>query len=154
VPREAVRHSGVPKDEVAMNEWESSEAVRERRSAHRFEARHVARLQFVTPLSDLRGADGAGLWPTLVCQTRDLSESGAALLVPAVREGDENFFGLEGPVRVTLSLPHGAVSANAVAVRYERGGARAGGFLVCVEVAETDVEAARRWASYIRSCTP
>lgn len=126
----------------------------ERRSASRFEARHVARLQFVTPLSDPSWADAAGLWPTLVCRTRDVSESGVALLVPAVREGDENFFGVEGPVRVTLALPRGAVSANATAVRYERGRAGAGEFLVCVEITETDAGAAESWASHIRSCAP
>lgn len=132
----------------------SSGGAWERRSARRFEARHVARLQFVTPLSEPCGIDGAGLWPTLVCRTRDVSESGVALLVPAVREGDENFFGVEGPVRVTLALPRGAVSANANAVRYERGRDGAGEFLVCVEITETDAGATEHWASHIRSCAP
>lgn len=130
----------------------SSGAPRERRSARRFEARHVARLQFVTPLSDSCGVDGADLWPSLVCRTRDVSESGVALLVPAVREGDENFYGVEGPVMVTLALPRAAVSANAIAVRYERGRAGVKEFLVCVRITETDAGAAERWASHMRSC--
>jgi hypothetical protein len=137
-----------------MDEAVASELVRERRSARRFEARHVARLQFVTHLSDLRGVEGAGLWPTIICQTRDVSEGGLGLLVPALREDDENFFGVKGPVLVTLALPTGAVSARAVAVRYERGRAGAGEFLVCVEITETEGAAAESWASHIRCCAP
>jgi hypothetical protein len=137
-----------------MNEGETDRTKRERRAARRFEARHVARLQFVTGLADLLGVEGGGLWPTIICQTRDLSERGLALLVPALREDDENFFGVKGPVRVTLALPTGAVSASALAVRYDRGGAGAGEFLICVEINETEGAAAERWASHIRCCAP
>lgn len=135
-----------------MNEGETSIRAGERRAARRFEARLLARLQFVTPLADLRGADRAGLWPTLICQTRDVSERGLGLLVPALREDDENFFGVKGPVQVTLALPTGAVSARAVAVRFERGPAGAGEFLVCVELTETGGAAAERWVSHVRRC--
>jgi hypothetical protein len=82
----------------------------------------VACLQFVKRLSDEHGVDGAGRWPTIICQTRGVSVSGLGLLVPAMREDDENFFGMKGPVLVTLALPTGAVSARAVAVRYARRG--------------------------------
>jgi hypothetical protein len=114
----------------------------------------MARLQFVTRLSDVHEVDDAGLWPTIICRTRDVSESGLGLLVPALREDDENFFGVKGPVLVTLALPKGAVSARAVAVRYERGHAGAGEFLVCVEITETEGAAAESWASHIRRCAP
>ena len=83
----------------------------ERRAARRFGARHAARLQFITTLADARGFGGAELWPTLICQTRDISSSGPALHVPALREGDDHFFGGEGPVHVTLGLPTGSVEA-------------------------------------------
>lgn len=134
-----------------MNEDGAGGTAQERRSARRFEARHVARLQFVTPLTGLRGVEGAALWPTLICRTRDVSASGLSLLVPALREDDENFFGVEGPVRVTLGLPTGAVEAGAVAVRYERGGGGPEEFLICLEITEMEDAAAERWASQLRS---
>ena len=31
------------------------------------------------------------------------------MLVPALREGDENFFGVDGSLRVTLGLPTGDI---------------------------------------------
>ena len=135
-----------------MNERGTSIRGRERRAARRFEARLLARLQFVTPLAGLLGVEGAGLWPTIICQTRDVSERGLGLLVPALRADDENFFGVKGPVQVTLALPTGAVSAKAVAVRFERGHAGAVEFLVCVEITETEGAAAERWVSHVRRC--
>lgn len=124
----------------------------ERRAARRFGARHAARLQFVTTLADARGFGGAELWPTLICQTRDISSSGLALHVPALREGDDHFFGVEGPVRVTLGLPIGAVEAWAVAARYEwdiNGEPR--GFLVCVKLTDMDGGSAGRLNVHLRS---
>lgn len=135
-----------------MNEGVTRSRGQERRAARRYKARHVARLQFVTLLADLREVDGTGLWPTIICQTLDVSERGLTLLVPALREDDDNFFGVKGPVLVTLALPAGAVSVKATAVRYERGGAGAGEFLVCVEVTETEGATAERWVSHVRRC--
>jgi hypothetical protein len=130
--------------------------VPERRDAPRYEARHAARLRFVTLLADAGGGDGPGLWPTLICQTRDVSESGAALLVPVVRNGDEDFFGVEGPVRVTLGLPTGALEAGAVAVRYERAGVGAWSdeFLICVKFTDMDGAATKRLRAHIRAGAP
>lgn len=122
----------------------------ERRQAPRSEARHAARLRFVTPLSGVVVGDEAGPWPTLICQTRDVSESGVALLVPALREGDENFFGVDGPVRVTLGLPTGALELEGVAIRYERGpGAGQREFVLCVRIFE-DEGGAENWRAHIR----
>ena len=138
-----------------MSERGASSGESERRAARRFEARHVARLRFVTPLSDVRGGDFGGLWPTLICQTRDVSERGLALLVPALREDDENFFGVEGRVRVTVSLPTGVLEVGGVTARYERGsGPGPGSFLICVEVTEQDDPAAASWATYFRGRMP
>lgn len=126
----------------------------ERRQAPRSEARHAARLRFVTPLSGVRAGAEAGLWPTLICQTRDVSESGLALLVPALREGDEAFFGVDGPVRVTLGLPTGVVEVRGMAVRFERGpGAGRREFVVCVRIAEDD-GGAENWRTHVRSRAP
>jgi len=123
-----------------MNEWGVGVVWHERRSARRFEARHVALLQFVTPLSGLRGVDGAKLRPIIICQTQDISESVMALLVPALREGDENFCGVKAPVLVTLVLPSGVVRVRAVTERLARGepGVPGGGFLVCVKLTGMD----------------
>jgi hypothetical protein len=79
---------------------------------------------------------------------------GSGCSCPPWREDGENFFGVRGPVVVTLALPTGAVSARAVAVRYERGRAGAGGLLARVETTEAEGAAAESRASHIRCCAP
>ena len=80
----------------------------------------MARLQFVTSVSGLPGVDGAVLWPTIVCQTRGISESGLALLVHPPREVDRNIFGVKCTVRTTVGLPTGVVVMRTVTERYAR----------------------------------
>ena len=74
--------------------------------------------------------------------------------MPALRDGDDNFFGVEGRVRVTVSLPTGALEVGGVTARYERGGSSGpGSFLICVEVKDGDDPAAAAWATFFRGHT-
>ena len=52
--------------------------------------------------------------------TLDISASGLALIVPAIRIGDHYLAGETRSLTVTLELPVGAVEMQATPVRYER----------------------------------
>lgn len=124
----------------------------ERRAVRRYKAEHAARLQFVTGIAGAAEYPDDELWPNLICRTRDVSEGGLGLVVPALREGDETFFGIEGPVRVTPGLPTGALEARGVAARYAKeGGEGRGEFLVCVRITGMDVPDAGRFRAYLCS---
>ncbi|MDQ3920532.1 MAG: PilZ domain-containing protein [Acidobacteriota bacterium] len=127
--------------------------VPERRATHRYRAEHAARLQFVTGVAGAPGDAAADLWPSLICRTCDVSEAGLGLVVPAVREGDDGFYGLEWPVRVTLGLPTGAVEARGVTARYSRDGGDTGreGFVVGLRITEMGDGDAGRLRDYIRN---
>lgn len=123
----------------------------ERRASRRVGAEHAARIQFVTRIGGATALSREELWPTLICRTRDVSEEGVRLDVPVLREGDNCFFGVEGPVRVTLGLPTGAVEARGVTVRYAKveGGGR--GFLVGVRITHIDGASADSLRAYLRA---
>jgi len=66
-----------------------------------------------------------------------MSETGLSLFVPVVREGDDDLFGVEAPVRMILGLPSGVVEARGITARYSRDeeGER-GALLVGVRITE------------------
>ena len=80
----------------------------ERRRSRRFHAQLPARLDAVLVYSDGRAGDAAGgNLLRLSCRTRDLSETGLALVVPAARL-DERFLPRESCLMlVLLELPGG-----------------------------------------------
>ena len=90
----------------------------ERRGAVRHTTQRAARLQFASGPSAAKSAAEAPQ-PTLISHTRDISETGLALIVPCVRSTDGDFYGAEGRLLITLSLPTGIVELQAIAARYE-----------------------------------
>lgn len=136
---------------MKVNERQDEGRQPERRASRRVGAEHAARLQFATHISGAPESSREELWPTLICRTRDVSEGGLGLDVPGLREGDNCFFGVEGPVRVTLGLPTGAVEARGVTVRYV--GAKSSdpgrGFFVGVRVTDVDGDGADRLRAYL-----
>ena len=134
-----------------MNEGEDEMRRPERRASGRVVAEHAARIQFVTRIGGASGLSHEELWPTLICRTRDVSEDGVRLDVPVLREGDTSFYGVEGPVRVTLGLPTGAVEARGVTVRYAKteGGGR--GFFLGVRITDIDGASAESLRAYLRA---
>ena len=79
-----------------------------------------ARLSFRLSLSDPRvGSNGARRLPALDGYTLDVSSTGLALIVPAIRIGEHYLAGADRKLYVKLELPSGPVEMKVVTVRYE-----------------------------------
>lgn len=86
----------------------------------RHSKRVQTRLSFTLSLSDPRvGTNGARRLPALNGYTLDVSRTGLALIVPAIRIGEHYLAGDERKLYVKLELPSGPVEMKVVAVRYE-----------------------------------
>jgi len=78
------------------------------------------RLSFTLSLADPRvGANGSRRLPTLDGYTLDVSITGLALIVPAIRIGEHYLAGADRTLHVELELPGGPVEMKVVTVRYE-----------------------------------
>jgi len=79
-----------------------------------------ARLEFTLSLSDPRAnTNGSRRLPTLKGHTFDVSTSGLALIVPAIRIGEHYLAGAERKLYLKLELPSGPVEMKLASVRYE-----------------------------------
>ena len=79
-----------------------------------------ARLNFTLSLSDPRvGSNGSRRLPTLDGHTLDISMTGLALIVPAIRVGEHYLAGSDRRVFLKLELPAGPVEMKLATVRYE-----------------------------------
>jgi hypothetical protein len=78
------------------------------------------RLSFNLSLSDPRvRSNGSRPLPALDGHTFDVSATGLALIVPAIRIGEHYLAGAERRLHVELELPTGPVEMKVAAVRYE-----------------------------------
>ena len=78
------------------------------------------RLSFTLSLSDMRiSSNGARRLPTLNGHTLDVSVSGLALVVPAIRIGEHYLAGSDRKLHVKLDLPSGPIEMKVATVRYE-----------------------------------
>lgn len=84
--------------------------------------RYKLRLPLSISLLDVRSsANGARTRsPALEGYTRDLSETGLAIILPAIRIGENYLMGEGRTLRVVLELPTAPVEMKVVPVRYER----------------------------------
>ena len=79
-----------------------------------------ARLSFTLSLSDPRvSMNGSRRLPSLDGHTLDVSITGLALVVPAIRIGEHYLAGADRKLHVKLELPGGPVEMKVVTVRYE-----------------------------------
>jgi hypothetical protein len=79
-----------------------------------------ARLSFTLSLSDPRtNTNGSRRLPSLNGHTLDVSSTGLALVVPAIRIGEHYLAGSDRRLYIKLELPSGPVELKVVAVRYE-----------------------------------
>lgn len=79
-----------------------------------------ARLNFTLNLSDPRvNTNGSRRLPTLDGHTLDISTTGLALIVPAIRVGEHYLAGSDRRVFLKLELPAGPVEMKVATVRYE-----------------------------------
>ena len=88
---------------------------------NRRQAKRVrTRLSFTLSLSDPRvSPNGSRRLPTLDGYTMDVSVTGLALVVPAIRIGEHYLAGDDQRLHVKLELPSGPVEVKVVTVRYE-----------------------------------
>ena len=78
------------------------------------------RLTFTLSLFDPRvNSNGARRLPTLDGHTFDVSTSGLALIVPAIRIAEHYLAGSDRRLYLKLQLPSGAVEMKVASVRYE-----------------------------------
>ena len=78
------------------------------------------RLGFKLSLSDPRvSSNGARRLPTLNGHTLDISSTGLALIVPAIRIGEHYLAGSDRRLHLKLELPNGPVEMTLATVRYE-----------------------------------
>lgn len=78
------------------------------------------RLGFTLSLSDPRvSSNGSRRLPRLNGHTLDVSVTGLALIVPAIRIGEHYLAGDERKLHVKLELPTGPVEMKVATVRYE-----------------------------------
>jgi hypothetical protein len=78
------------------------------------------RLSFTLSLSDPRvSSNGARRLPKLDGHTLDVSTTGLALIVPAIRIGEHYLAGSDRRLHLKLELPSGPVEMNLTPVRYE-----------------------------------
>ena len=78
------------------------------------------RLTFTLSLSDPRvNTNGARRLPSLDGHTLDISSTGLALIVPAIRVEEHYLAGADRKLHVKLELPSGSVEMKVATVRYE-----------------------------------
>lgn len=79
-----------------------------------------ARLNFTLSLSDPRvNSNGGRRLPKLDGHTLDVSTTGLALIVPAIRIGEHYLAGADRKLHIKLELPSGPVEMKVATVRYE-----------------------------------
>ena len=78
------------------------------------------RLSFTLSLSDPRiSSNGSRRLPSLNGHTQDVSATGLALAVPAIRIGEHYLAGDERKLHIRLELPSGPIEMRVETVRYE-----------------------------------
>ncbi len=110
--------------------------LRELMSNRRRAPRYRVRLSvFVSVLDSAQGAAPAGV----AGHTRDVSDGGLAVVLPAIRVGDRYLAGDGTMLRLTLKLPDASARLYGTTVRYERlegDGQTDAGFLVGIHLNE------------------
>lgn len=118
----------------------------------RHSKRVQARLAFTISLSDPRlGSNGHRRLPTLNGHTLDVSSTGLALIVPAIRIGEHYLAGDERKLHVKLELPTGPVEMKVATVRYEGldESQEATGYLIGARITEMSDQHRASYNSYI-----
>lgn len=122
--------------------------VRSLRQAPRF----GPRLQFtLTMLEQQSNASGMRPAVKLTGYTRNISETGMALVVPAIRKGDHHLAARNRRLLIVLELPAGPIRLQAAPIRYERLSRSAGeaGYLIGVRVVSMTDEDKLRFLRYL-----
>jgi hypothetical protein len=121
--------------------------IGERRRAER----HKVRLAIAISLTDDGARKGSRPPQAMEGYTLDLSTSGLALIVPAIRVGDHYLAGESRRLSIKLELPEGPVEIQATPVRYERFGEDESevGYLIGVKIAGMSAPDRTRYEEYL-----
>lgn len=110
------------------------------------------RLSFTLSLSDPRvSSNGSRRLPRLNGHTLDVSVTGLALIVPAIRIGEHYLAGDERKLHVELKLPTGPVEMKVATVRYEslEESGEESGYLIGARIADMSDQDRATYNSYI-----
>jgi len=123
--------------------------VADRRSAPRRPLRLACAVRLHDPRRDADGARAAAA-PHVEAYTRDLSLTGLALVVPAIRIGERYL--TDTPLRLVLQHPTGPLELTAQPVRYEQLSADAGerGYLLGLRITEMAPADRARFEKHLR----
>lgn len=111
-----------------------------------------ARLSFTLNLSDPKvSPNGARRLPTLNGHTLDVSTTGLALIVPAIRIGEHYLAGSDRRLYLKLELPGGPVEMKVSPVRYESldESEEETGYLIGARIIEMDDAARASFDKYV-----
>jgi hypothetical protein len=111
-----------------------------------------AGLSVTISLSDPRvNSNGYRRLPTLNGHTLDISSTGLALIVPAIRIGEHYLAGADRKLHVKLELPTGPVEMKVATVRYEslEESGEETGYLIGARIAEMSDQDRASYNSYI-----
>jgi hypothetical protein len=118
----------------------------------RHSKRVQTRLAFTISISDPRlGSNGSRRVPALNGHTLDVSSTGLALIVPAIRIGEHYLAGDERRLHVKLELPTGPVEMKVSTVRYEslEESREESGYLIGARISEMSDQHRASYDSYI-----
>jgi len=110
------------------------------------------RVDFTLSLSDPRvNTNGSRRLPTLKGHTYDVSTSGLALIVPAIRIGEHYLAGEERKLFLKVELPSGPVEMKVAPVRYESLDEQheETGYLIGARIVEMDDADRASFTSYV-----
>ena len=111
-----------------------------------------ARLSFTLSLSDPRvSSNGSRRLPRLNGHTLDVSLTGLALIVPAIRIGEHYLAGDERKLHVKLELPTGPVEMKVATVRYEslEESSEESGYLIGARIVDMSDQDRATYNSYV-----
>ena len=124
-------------------------SVGNRRRAPRYDAR----LSFsVSVISEGPGAENARPPQTLVGRTRNVSESGLALVVPSLRLGTHKLNDENSTLRIMLDLPSGTAEIHVVPVRHHQLGENEtdSGYLIGAHITHLTEDTRARFTKFLR----
>lgn len=125
-------------------------AVGNRRRAPRYDARLFFSISVLDAEADEEGARSS---QTLVGRTRNLSETGFALVVPSLRLGTKYLNDGNAVLRLILDLPSGKTEFQLVPVRSQQLPERdkESGYLIGAKIAQMSPEAQMRLRKFLRT---
>ena len=118
--------------------------------------RYRARLLFSISLLDVKAVAESAIprrLPQIEGYTRDLSETGLALVVPTIRIGDHYLTGAGRRLLVIIQHPTGPLAFHAVPVRYEQldEDSNERGYLIGVQIEEISDTDRARFIAYLET---